>query len=402
MKNVLFFTHHLSNGGAEKTVCMLSEYINSHCRDLRAYICVVYDDAAVHKWLDNVIVLKHKSESNDNKFKKAIIVFRQISEMRHVKKDFKINVCVSFLPGADIINVLSLQGEKDIVSVRSKESFFTHSFWKKVYVKASYRRCNLIVAVSEVVRQDVISYFEVNKNKVITIHNAVLQDEVRKSGSKNVDSESTKDMDDFSMGRRVVISVVRLGVEKGQIHLIRAFSELTKKKPDICLVVIGDGEERDNLKKAINYYNLNDKVLLAGYKKNPSVYLKKADVFVLPSIIEGMPNVILEAMKNGLPVVSTDCGAREVLAPGTDILYQTKEMDIVEYGILVPLCADNTYDRVNIKEQLSKQEIFMAEGIERMLTDFDLANTFRNRNQKCLERFSVDNIMNKWINVLSE
>ena len=44
----------------------------------------------------------------------------------------------------------------------------------------------------------------------------------------------------------------------------------------------------------------------------------------------------------------------------------------------------------------------MAEGIERMLTDFDLANTFRNRNQKCLERFSVDNIMNKWINVLSE
>lgn len=167
-------------------------------------------------------------------------------------------------------------------------------------------------------------------------------------------------------------------------------------------MVIGDGEERDNLKKAINYYNLNDKVLLAGYKKNPSVYLKKADVFVLPSIIEGMPNVILEAMKNGLPVVSTDCGAREVLAPGTDILYQTKEMDIVEYGILVPLCADNTYDRVNIKEQLSKQEIFMAEGIERMLTDFDLANTFRNRNQKCLERFSVDNIMNKWINVLSE
>lgn len=400
MKNVLLFTHHLSHGGAEKTVRMLSEYINSHCGDMKAYICVVYDDPAVHKGLDNIVVLRHKSKPEDSKLKKAINVLKQIIEMRQIKKDYRIDVCVSFLPGADIINVLSSVGEKEIVSVRNKESIFTHSIWKKLYVKTSYRKCDRIVAVSEVVRQDVIAYFGVDKRKVLTINNAITEDKEENLSSKDKTSENTGNFDRFTNGKRVIISVGRLNVEKGQIHLIRSFSKLTEKVPDTCLTIIGEGAERANLEKAIDYYHLKDKVMLAGYKKDPSIYLKKADVFVLPSIIEGMPNVILEAMKNGLPVVSTECGAREILAPKTDILFQTKEMDIAEYGILVPLCADSTSKRVDITEKLSQQEIIMAEGIERLLTDRALADTFRNRSQKCLERFSLDNVMNKWIEVL--
>ena len=415
MKNILFFTHHLSHGGAEKTVRMISEYINSHCADMKSYVCVVYDDPEIHKTMQNVIVLKHRSEPDDNRFKKAFNVLRQIREVKHIKKKLNIDVCVSFLPGADIINVFSSFGEKEYVAVRSRESLFVHNIWKKIYVKTSYRKCDRIIAVSDVVRQDVISYFGVDEAKVQTIHNAVVQTE---SDDHIVSAEHTiggeqaisdvsamnaskaDDMKAFAQGRRIIINVGRLSKEKGQIHLIRAFAKAASDMQDVCLCIIGEGGEKARLEKAIDHYHLNDKVMLAGFRKNAYDYMKQADIFVLSSVIEGMPNVLLEAMQNGLPVISTECGAREILAPGTDVMYRTAEADIAQYGILVPLCAENIDDVIDLNDRLSPQELIMAENIEKMLNDKELSDGYRNRNVECLESYSVENIMKQWIDIL--
>ena len=174
MKKILFFTHHLSQGGAEKTVRMISEYINSQCTDMKSYVCVVYDDPDVHRTMQNVIVLKHRSEPGDNRFRKAFNVLRQIREVKQIKKKLNIDVCVSFLPGADIINVFSAVGQTEYVAVRSRESLFAHNIWKKIYVKTSYRKCDRIIAVSDVVRHDVISYFGVDTIVLPSINLAFL------------------------------------------------------------------------------------------------------------------------------------------------------------------------------------------------------------------------------------
>ena len=113
-----------------------------------------------------------------------------------------------------------------------------------------------------------------------------------------------------------------------------------------------------------------------------------------------MPNVLLEAMQNGLPVISTECGAREILAPETDVMYRTTQFDIAKYGVLVPLCAENIDDLVNLDDELSPQESIMAECIEKMLNDKEFADSYRNRNMECLETYSIENIMNQWIDVL--
>ena len=415
MKKILFFTHHLSQGGAEKTVRMISEYINSQCTDMKSYVCVVYDDPDVHRTMQNVIVLKHRSEPGDNRFRKAFNVLRQIREVKQIKKRLNIDVCVSFLPGADIINVFSAVGETEYVAVRSRESLFVHNIWKKIYVKTSYRKCDRIIAVSDVVRHDVISYFGVDEGKVQTIHNAVVQTEsddyivsdehtigdVHASSDVSVmNVGKATDMQEFAQGRRIVINVGRLSKEKGQIHLIRAFYKVASDMQDACLCIIGEGDEKARLEKAIDHYHLNDKVMLAGFRKNAYDYMKQADIFVLSSVIEGMPNVLLEAMQNGLPVISTECGAREILAPGTDVMYRTAEADIAQYGILVPLCAENIDDVIDLNDGLSPQELIMAENIEKMLNDKELSDGYRNRNAECLESYSVENIMKQWIDIL--
>ena len=415
MKKILFFTHHLSHGGAEKTVRMISEYINSQCTDMKSYVCVVYDDPDVHRTMQNVIVLKHRSEPGDNRFRKAFNVLRQIREVKQIKKKLNIDVCVSFLPGADIINVFSAVGETEYVAVRSRESLFVHNIWKKIYVKTSYRKCDRIIAVSDVVRHDVISYFGVDEGKVQTIHNAVVQTEsddyivsdehtigdVHASSDVSVmNVGKATDMQEFAQGRRIVINVGRLSKEKGQIHLIRAFYKVASDMQDACLCIIGEGDEKARLEKAIDHYHLNDKVMLAGFRKNAYDYMKQADIFVLSSVIEGMPNVLLEAMQNGLPVISTECGAREILAPGTDVMYRTAEADIAQYGILVPLCAENIDDVIDLNDGLSPQELIMAENIEKMLNDKELSDGYRNRNAECLESYSVENIMKQWIDIL--
>lgn len=377
MKNVMFFTHSLSGGGAEKTVRRLSKYINSHNLGYKAFVCVVYDDEKYHDEVDNLIVMEHKSERGDSRIAKGLNVFRQIKEMKTLKKKYQIDTCISFLPGADIINVFSGIGEKQIVSVRNKESLFTHNVFKKVYVKASYKRCDRIVAVTEVVRRDCIDFFGVPEDKIVTIHNAVSE--------MNTDMEMIPEVSKFISGHKVIVNVGRLTEQKGQEHLLKAFAKLCDEFPEYALLVLGDGDRRGELTELADSLGISDRVMFAGNVVNPAVYLKNSDLFVLSSNVEGMPNVILEAMQCGLPCVSTECGAREILAPGTDAGFETQEVDVAQYGLLVPICKGE------------REECILADGIKRLLVDEELSNEYRRKAYECVGRFEMTGIIKKWV-----
>lgn len=89
-------------------------------------------------------------------------------------------------------------------------------------------------------------------------------------------------------------------------------------------------------------YGLENDIFLMGVVKNPYAVSRNCDVFVFPSMYEGMPNALVENMVCGLPVIATDfrSGAREILAPGTDYSFQNSEnIEMAEYGIIVPVCS---------------------------------------------------------------
>lgn len=186
--------------------------------------------------------------------------------------------------------------------------------------KLLYRYADVIVGVSQGVADDLKKHINVDGGKIVKINNPInVADIVAKSGE-------AVDLPWFQSGETpVVIGVGRLTKQKDFATLIRAFA-IVRRKRAAKLLILGEGEERQNLQQLVTDLNLGDDVSLYGFVNNPFRYLAKAAVFTLSSRWEGFPNVLLQAMACGTPVVATDCpsGAAEILEDG-------------KYGILVPM-----------------------------------------------------------------
>lgn len=99
---------------------------------------------------------------------------------------------------------------------------------------------------------------------------------------------------------------------KNQIFLIELMPEILKKKPESVLLLLGDGEERENYEKKVSELNLEDKVIFTGNVRNMGDYLSAMDVFAFPSLYEGTPLSIIEVQSNGLPCVISDSVPNDV------------------------------------------------------------------------------------------
>lgn len=383
MKNILFFTHKLSGGGAEKTVVNLVEYINHNYDNIHAYIGVVYDDKVIHEKMDCVYVLKSHTTPEMSKLRKLPVVLSQAVQLRRLKKQLKIDVCISFLPGSDFLNVLSKRKEKIIVSVRNKESFFVKNILKKWYIQFCYARSNKIIAISAGVQQDIEEYFSAPKGKVKVIYNPI--------PVKVMQGELDEKYQKLLHTKQIVISAGRLTEQKGQKYLIRAFKTVADINPKAHLVILGEGELRTELEQEIRRLQLEERITLMGFVYNPMDYVKEAEIFVFASIVEGLGNVLLETLREGVPVISTDCdfGPREILAPGTDFTKKTQEIEEAEYGILVPVITEQESDTSKLSNAICS-----------LLNDEKKRETYR---VKALERasdFEIEQIVKEWVDVI--
>lgn len=145
--------------------------------------------------------------------------------------------------------------------------------------------------------------------------------------------------------RKEVVTVGRLAPEKNQIMLIKAFAEFSKLYPDYKLIIYGDGPLKTYLQQNIDNYKISEKVNIVSGKRNISELIKGAEMFVLPSNTEGMPNALIEAMSMGLLCISTDCpiyGPRMLIQNGDN-------------GYLTP---------INNHNLLLKQMLYAVENIE--------------------------------------
>lgn len=133
----------------------------------------------------------------------------------------------------------------------------------------------------------------------------------------------------------VIGSVGRLTSEKGFIFLIKAFAKVHSKISNLKLLIIGDGPLREILEKEIAKLNLKEKIILAGYRKDIESFYPLMDIFVLPSLSEGLPLVLLEAMSVGLPVIATRVGGIPYVAGnGEAILVPPASIEELEKAIL--------------------------------------------------------------------
>jgi len=119
--------------------------------------------------------------------------------------------------------------------------------------------------------------------------------------------------------KHTIAGVGRLAEQKNFELLINAFSDFNKTNPEYNMVIYGEGDLRERLEKLVENLNLKDKVSLPGAASDVLEKINSCAMFVLSSDYEGMPNVLLEAMCMGMPVISTDCpscGPRELIKNG--------------------------------------------------------------------------------------
>ena len=111
----------------------------------------------------------------------------------------------------------------------------------------------------------------------------------------------------IGINEKIIIFVGRLSIEKGAMYLIKAMGIIKEKNPELRLLLVGYGSEEKKLMKLVKDMGLRHNVDFIGMKKNKEVfeYMAASDVFVLPSLYEGFPNALLEAMASGLPIVAS-------------------------------------------------------------------------------------------------
>ncbi len=162
-----------------------------------------------------------------------------------------------------------------------------------------------LLAVSEAVREDRIRRLRWPSDRVHTIHTGIEFPATADDGSARTRIRHEWGIPDRSP---LVLAVARLSYEKGIDILIEAAAAIHRQLPAARFVVVGDGPLRDNLVVRIRSMGIEGVVQLAGFREDVETVLPAGDLFVMPSLMEGMPNALLEAHVAGLPVVASSVG----------------------------------------------------------------------------------------------
>jgi glycosyltransferase involved in cell wall biosynthesis len=264
-----------------------------------------------------------------------------------------------------------------------------------VIYKLLKKRSDLWVCVSEAAAADFIDTFAVDPQRVIVMHNPMDIDAI---------SDCAKEPLDVSYGHllegKSIVHVGRFTKDKGQWHLIRAFTKVCEELPDAKLVFLGDGALRKYAQSLANELDLEGKVHFLGVQDNPFKFMSRATVLGFTSLFEGFPNALVEALICGAPIVATDCrsGPRELLAPDTDFAKVAQGIEQGQYGILTPPL-DGRFRDANVP--LTKEESLLAESLIKLLQDEPLRQHYRQVSRERIEPFGADRVIAKWMDILA-
>ena len=228
-------------------------------------------------------------------------------------------LCLFFRPlwGKGIKHILSERNHFDEFKINQ------HGFKQYIVqwlVPIMYRFADTVIANSKELADDLR---QITGRNVIPIYNPTINHRF----SSMIDEEVSEDW--FTGARRpIILTVGRMSLQKDHETLVKAFARL-RERLDATLIIIGDGEQRTNLERLVDELDLSSSVIMPGFAPNPYKFMRSADLFVLSSVYEGLPNVLIEALAAGTNVISTACksGPKEILNNG-------------EYGQLVPVGDD--------------------------------------------------------------
>lgn len=388
MKKIAFIIQHLTNGGAERTISNLSMLLNG---TYDIYL-IVFDGEAITYPYDATL-LDLKLPPKKGFVNKVINSFRRIAAVRRLKKQYRFDCVISFMFGANIVNVLSGHIGKTVTSARNYMSAYGKGIKAKLREKFVASRSDAVVALSKMVAIDLHDTFGVPERKLTVIYNPCNTDRIRALAEQTCPFEFSQDFYYFVTAGRMV-------EQKGQWHLLKAFALLKERELDkkIKLIILGSGELNDDLQKLTVQLGVESDVHYAGFCDNPYSYISRSNCFVLSSLFEGLGNVILEAMACKVPVVSYDClaGPRELIAPETDPKLHATKVEHCSCGILVPL----TVDKPNWTVSFTENDRLLSDAMYKIYSEPEIAESITENALEHLKSFSGEHIAGDWMELI--
>jgi glycosyltransferase involved in cell wall biosynthesis len=220
--------------------------------------------------------------------------------------------------------------------------------WLSKYTLVKKRK---IVVVSKEIQMELLQTLKLSSD---VIYNYALSGKV-----KNINDTS------ISLGAEYIVAVGRLAKIKQFDVLINSYKNSILPQHDIKLLILGEGDEKNNLNQLIKDLNLEEFIHLKGFKNNAFIYIKEAKALVMSSKSEGFPMVLIEALALETPIVSFDCksGPSEIIKQNLNGILVENQNSIKLTEALNKLILDNVF-YTEIKENLSMENnLFSEENI---------------------------------------
>jgi glycosyltransferase involved in cell wall biosynthesis len=388
MKAILI--NSLQHGGAERIALNIFQSLSAQGEDI-LLIVLKKSDNQYQVNSPNAIYLSLNSDLNRGlSFKKLLAYPSLLFKFRNIIKEKNVQVVQSHLFTSSIINVLAkaLGGKHQVQIVNHMLVSYEKSAGivgklKIASLRFTYKKADKLISISQKMKMDIDQLILKGKK----VDHMVIPNPHH---IEDIVAMAQEDCTDFSFApdKKYIVSAGRL-VERKKIDvLLKAFSIAKQNHQKLELIVLGDGEIMTSLKNLAKDLEITDFVHFLGFSSNPFKYISRANLFVLSSESEGLPNAVIEALICKVPILSTDCptGPREILAPESDYNLQlTNQYEIAEYGMLVP---------VNNVQKL-------AEAIHYFLVNDEKLKQKTGPGFVYAQKFATDNIMKQYKQILT-
>lgn len=361
---ILIFMSTAALGGFEKMVYHLVKNINKSRFDVN--ICVLYGEGVIGERLAkdnyNIIFFKHENNSLTSIVTKF---YRLVSKNRYdilYLAGYKVNIMGRII--GKILGCKVITAQRSTDDHRSKLHDFIDSFTTSMV--------DMYITNTNAAKDMLVRKKHINAERITVIYNGIDIDNYTSI------KEYKKELLGIRNETKVIGVVANLIPYKGHEYFLKALRELSSKIDDICAILIGDGENRSYLEDLVERLKIKDKILFLGVRSDVPSLLSLIDVFVLPSLFEGMPNAIMEAMASRKPVVATQVGGvPELVIDGeTGYLIPPKEPEIMAKKIFELLSdieksnymGQKAFERINSYFTMEKMVILTEAKIEKLIT----------------------------------